>query len=576
MVVIHFQEALSQLCVFGIDDAHWIDADSWTFLFDLSVEPNAILVLTSCPLNKVEHKPPAMQDLLRHPDTKVINLEGLTPECMVKLACQKLEVDSIPQEIEEIIHKRSHGVPLWCEELVQIMLDLNFLEITSKKAMLNVTQKKRWKKIKIYEDTLPSATRTSLPESYPKLQTGTTPTTKLSGVEFGDIPIPDSVAGIVLARIDHMSASDQMTLKCAAIAGTTFKRTLLQAIVPNCDANKFYKSLNVLADSGILECAVAAELRRESTAGLHGVEQAEMHCTCLEINSTSTLRLQTNKAEISTTPRKSIKPAATSTVNRCETLQFVHTYIQETVYYLWTESQRKNLHETAAHFLEQQAHRCKNCGEGPFTGGNQSILEHRKLPVGAGRPLIGRLIPVTAGVDDGSFTCDMRKFPSMTVQSSKGSSSFIPKIDSKQNNLAIEIEMKIRTHLDKIYFSNTATMDVEMLECHCDKIISNVYPQLVRHWRAAGNLQNTIAYLIEAGAAAAVTGKNMEALALLQEAKNIAEQGEAPQLISKMEHGRIYSLVGQVSCSTHIFDNNCVLFNNPLPLPPYSTKLLAT
>ena len=554
MVIIYFQEALSHACVFGIDDAHWIDAQSWAFLLDLSHERNAILVLASCPLKKIDHKPPAMKDLLNHPDTKVINLEGLTSTYMIQLACQKLDVDSIPQEIEEIIHKRSHGVPLWCEELLEIMLDLNYLEIISRKAILNATQVKKRSKTKANPDDRTKSGH----EGHKSTKSASSRKTKLSGVEFGDIPIPDSVAGIVLARIDNMSASEQMTMKCAAIAGTTFKRTLLQAIIPNCNPHKLQQSLNVLADTGILECAAAAEQRRMSIVEPSRLnDMHEFHCSCLDrpmlYSRISSQKIQKSQSSFSTRSKQFLQRASTVvvTIGGCETLQFVHNYIQETVYYLWTESQRKKLHEKAAHFLELQAHRCKNCGEGPFTGGNQSILEHRKLPVGAGRPVIGRLIPVTAGMEEGSLSNDEdgRGLSLITTKSDEVKSdtkSHISAVESRQNQLAIQIEMKIKTHLDNIYLSNISTMDVEMLDCHCDEIISYVYPQLVRHWRAAGNIKNTITYLIEAGAAAAIIGNNMEALSLLQEAKNITEHSEH-QVIKILERGRIYSLIGQVS-----------------------------
>ena len=73
-----------------------------------------------------------------------------------------------------------------------------------------------------------------------------------SGIGIADIPIPDSVAGMVLTRIDHMSATEQMVLKCAAILGTSFTRTMLQAIVPNYSPASFHAALNTLAQAGIV------------------------------------------------------------------------------------------------------------------------------------------------------------------------------------------------------------------------------------------------------------------------------------------------------------------------------------
>ena len=122
-----FQEALSKPCVFGIDDAHWVDHDSWEFLLDLALDPNAILVMTTRPLKKTKQSA-AMLEILNHPHTKILSLEGLSPDDMITLASRFINVDSLPEILQQIIRERSHGVPLWCEELVETMVELQYLK----------------------------------------------------------------------------------------------------------------------------------------------------------------------------------------------------------------------------------------------------------------------------------------------------------------------------------------------------------------------------------------------------------------------------------------------------------------
>ena len=43
---------------------------------------------------------------------------------MIELACRILTVDEVPELLQQIIRERSHGVPLWREELVETMLEL--------------------------------------------------------------------------------------------------------------------------------------------------------------------------------------------------------------------------------------------------------------------------------------------------------------------------------------------------------------------------------------------------------------------------------------------------------------------
>lgn len=329
-------------CVFGIDDAHWIDPDSWLFLLDLIREPNAILIFTMRPLHSIVKKPPALMEILGHPNTKVLKLEGLAPEHTVELTCRLLDVKTIPDQLKEIVHIKSHGVPLWCEELVETMLELDYLKIEDDGENEEATGasdsiRKRGKSVFIHKFRERSGSIAA------------------DVITASDIPIPDSVTGMVLARIDHMSASVQMTLKCAAIVGTLFTRTMLQTIIPNCNTVALHNSLNTLAEAGIIECAVAAKRKAIMSEEMpeESLEKAasRLNCTCLETDE-----------HVPTASHKyhSLSPP----VNECENLEFVHHYVQETAYNLCTEAQRKELHEKAAHFLENQAHKCKNCGEG--------------------------------------------------------------------------------------------------------------------------------------------------------------------------------------------------------------------
>ncbi len=543
-------------CVFGIDDAHWIDPDSWNFLIDLEREVNAILILTTRPLERMEKKPPALVEILNHPHTKVIHMQGLDSEEMVELTCRQLEVDSIPPELKEIIYKRSHGVPLWCEELVGTMLELNYVKIVE----LSDDEGKE-KKNKRQITLLNNMRRQSVDGE---------------GLLARDIPIPDSVTGMVLARIDHMSASEQMTFKCASVIGTVFTKTMLQAILPNCNPMAFHNSLQALAEAGIVECALLSKARSMMSDQEEVGEAASLpripsslECACLEkadiMNHAH--HTATHKHHTSYPP-----------VDECETLQFVHNYVQETAYNLCTEAQRKTLHTSAAHFLENHAHKCKNCGGGDFIGGRTQSLIRKK------RKCVTRRVYVGAGGTrlqnksvQGSPTLTPTDTPRMSITgagqmenseaeqriSEAGRRSSEPgrrsseagrrtsEADKRRRSSSASTKLreattdrrKLSVNSLKLSSSNT-TMIVE--SCHCDEVLAKVYPQLVRHWRAAGDMHNTMVYLIEEASAAVATCNNMEALSLLQEAKEIYEDLDKT-LVSNQELGRMQSLRGQVS-----------------------------
>lgn len=497
-------------CVFGIDDAHWIDLDSWLFLLDLMREPNAILILTTRPLERITKKPPALIEILNHPHTKVITLQGMGSNEVVELVCQQLGVNTIPDQLKEIVMKRSHGVPLWCEELVETMVELDYLQVVNDDDVTSSS---------VNEGEVPKKALLSFKGRSNSI------------IQSEDIPIPDSVNGMVLARIDHMSASEQMSLKCAAIAGTNFSRSMLQAIIPNCMPTAFHKSLNDLAEAGIIECAVASKVRsmkcEENEEDLLQHSESSLYCPCLE------------KSEHINKPADLLHKHHTTypLVEECESLQFVHNYIQETAYNLWTETQRKTLHEAAAHFLESQAHKCKNCGGGDFlTGRNNSIAKKMKsniskrVYVGSGGSRLQQRHGKTANQREGVQGGGKAKQKNRKTSGSSG--------ESTRSSMQQDGDEKRKQSINVM-------LEIDMEECHCDLVLAYVYPQLVRHWRAAGDLHNTMTYLIEEASAAVATYNNMESLSLLQEASEIIENDKS--IVTNQERGRLESLIGQVN-----------------------------
>ena len=374
-----------------------------------------------------------------------------------------------------------------------------------------------------------------------------------SGIGIADIPIPDSVAGMVLTRIDHMSATEQMILKCAAILGTTFTRTMLKAIVPNYSQASFHDALNTLAQAGIIECAIAAEVMGlqadlQTRSKDHLPMDSQHHCPCLTKES----HLEHSLNHTSTTLHAKDHPP----VDQCEMLQFVHAYVQETAYGLWIESQRTSLHESSALYLESQAHKCTNCGGGGFLAGFKKSMANpapnkEQNRRGSARP----------GTARGSLSTQnklrrMSARRSSTAAEVFGSSSDLrerrpstaPYLDVSQNLDPLEIsrEQEVTSGVRYNSIGEVDIFGIDVQDCHCDEVLAHVYPQLVRHWRAARDIDKTVEYLIESASAAVATFNNMEALAFIQEVRELfVEYGG--KLLSANEQIKMESISGQVS-----------------------------
>ena len=377
-----------------------------------------------------------------------------------------------------------------------------------------------------------------------------------SGIGIADIPIPDSVTGMVLTRIDHMSATEQMVLKCAAVLGTSFTRTMLKAIVPNYSPSSFHSALNTLAQAGIVECAIAAEARGlrsdlQTRSRDHlPLEDLQHHCPCL----TREAHLETSSLNH---PSTTLHAKDHPLVHQCEMLQFVHAYVQETAYGLWTESQRTSLHESSALYLESQAHKCTNCGGGGFLTGHKTATNAQSKKRQQDRKMSNCRGSVRPSTARGSLSArnKLRRMSARRKSTAADPSSDLadrrpstaPILDAPNEYGAIGVEPQATSGVRYNSIGEVDVFGIDVQHCHCDEVLAHVYPQLVRHWRAARDTDKTVEYLIESGSAAVATFNNMEALAFLQEAHELVS--DYGKLLSANEQMKMESISGQVSSS---------------------------
>ena len=89
---------------------------------------------------------------------------------------------------------------------------------------------------------------------------------------------------------------------------------------------------------------------------------------------------------------------------------------------------------------------------------------------------------------------------------------------------------------------------IDLSNCQCAEVLASVFPQLVDHWRAAGNKLKTLRYLTESGAAALATSANMQALSYLYEVQTMIKETKKDEqpLATREETARVESLIGQV------------------------------
>lgn len=535
--------------MFGVDDAHWIDQYSWSFFLDLAKEDKAIVLLSMMPLvfsKDQKSCPKAMEKLMQLPGSKVLHLKPLKPEKMVELACTLLGVDELPGPIEDIIREKTHGIPLFAEELVESMLERNVLNFHSvvKPSKLGGTHGRKIQWLRKVSCTLNTS------------------------ISLSDIPIPESINEMILSRVDHLPTTAQLTIKCAAIIGTTFSKSMLRGIIPKQFESTFDNSIRLLQAPGIIRCAVAEAYKMAIDDGNedHFLDNQNLYCPCLE-------HIKHYQSGSSMQDEKNVF-INEQNLDHCETLQFSHPIFQETIYGLWTEKQCIQLHEKAAVFLESQAHKCKSCGGGGFVAGGQNSPYMKKRNDSGGNAkgkmsgnirafmgLHGRKarerrrnkVAPSKELNESSFNRTRRQSvfsnPVQHKRSSIGSMNWVSNArfsTMSRTGTASSSRRTSSNQSDQWHPMTSSMADVDLQNCQCADILAHVYPQLIIHWKAAGNTEKTVHYLIEAGNAAIATNNDMEALALLDEAKEIMQKSKK-KLLSEHEMAVFESSYGQVS-----------------------------
>ena len=550
--------------MFGVDDAHWIDQYSWSFFLDLAKENKAIVLLSMMPLmfskDNNNTRPKAMEELMKLPGSKVLHLKPLKPEKMVELACILLGVDTLPKPIEDIIREKTQGIPLFAEELVESLLERNVLNfhsvVVTGKHNKDPAQGRRNRWLRKVSCTLNE------------------------NVSLSDIPIPESINEMILARVNHLPATAQLTIKCAAVIGTTFTKSMLKGIIPKQFESTFDNSIRLLQAPGIIRCAVAEAYKMAIDDGNedHFLENQNLYCPCLE-------HIKHYKSDTSVRDGKGVL-IDEQNLDHCELLQFSHPIFRETIYGLWTEKQCVQLHENAAVFLESQAHKCKNCGGGGFIAGGQTTDYMKKVGVSGGaggegngtngkgklsgnlRAFMGlhgrkardrrRKIAPSRDITTPTYAHRGRRPSIFSNQgqhqnSSVGSLNWVsnPKFSTLSRNGMEPLTERHSSNQSNQWNSSPLTSSsiaaVDLQNCQCAEVLAHVYPQLIIHWKAAGNKQKTVHYLIEAANAAIATNNDMEAIALLDEAKEIMRQSKK-KLLTEHEKAVFESSYGQVSC----------------------------
>uniref|UniRef100_A0A8D2LEA2 Adenylate cyclase 10 n=1 Tax=Varanus komodoensis TaxID=61221 RepID=A0A8D2LEA2_VARKO len=458
--------SMKEALIFVIDEAQFIDSASWDFLGNLLEKVAIFMVMSLSPGNHKGRRPCATAArIMSSPNTTYIQLRALTPSVIVQKACQDLGVVSIARELETFLIQRSHGNPFYCEELVR-NLHLNHV-LQFHLVEEDEEREDEWESLfseRPRPARLPGASLTR-PEGC-----------GAHGSREGGAPPGGDLRRIALAELDNMNPSEQMVVKCAAVIGVTFSTELLLHILPEWTKIKMTQTLAALVESHIFMCFGE---QKGSKAAWAEASFSDDLCICSKgLHRGDARRLKQEEA-----------------VMRCELMGFCTPLLQEAAYELWLKSQKKALHLKCASHLEQQAHRCKCCGEGDF------VALHRHVVSG-------------------------------TLQNRES-----------QSMKPVPVKEKMLNEAALVLVSET----LRRLECECEGIVESVIAPLAQHFLATGNHSRAFYYLLECASGYVYLSNNYMAFTYLNTAESLLKSVPRPKLFSQFEESVLHSLKGEVS-----------------------------
>lgn len=191
LLVALLQRVAQDRLVVILEDTQWMDSSSWELLEEAAARvPRLLLLLTS----RSSSDSDARLARLKRFEIENIALDAMAPLEIRGIVASRLGASELSSELGQWIEGRCEGNPLFAEEIALMLVERGAVRVRDGCAEV----------------------------------TGEQPLAQLS--------MPDTVHGVLAARIDRLAADDQLTVKIAAVLGRHFRVDSLSAIHPQPEA----------------------------------------------------------------------------------------------------------------------------------------------------------------------------------------------------------------------------------------------------------------------------------------------------------------------------------------------------
>lgn len=227
-------EAIAQVqpLILVIDDLQWADEALLTLLEYLTGRISDFPILFLCL---------ARPDFLERrrdwgggqPNFTTIILDALTPGETTELIAELLSANDLPDVLLHTIQRRAEGNPFFVEEIVRMLIDQGAL----------IKKDGTWRTSSQNEDALSELASPATPPE----------DTLLDRHYVLPLRVPDTIQGVLAARVDLLSPIEKQVLQCASIVGRTFWVSAVLELVDDLDRETVLPTLEQLTLRDFIE-----------------------------------------------------------------------------------------------------------------------------------------------------------------------------------------------------------------------------------------------------------------------------------------------------------------------------------
>lgn len=225
--------AQNQPLILVIDDLQWADEALLNLLAYLTERITAYPILFLCLARQdfLERRPAWSNG---QPNFTTIILDALTPSETAELISELLDTHELPDVIVHTIQKQAEGNPFFVEEIVRMLIDQGVL----------VKEDGTWRISAQSEDALSELASPATPPD----------DTLIDQHYLLPLPrVPDTIQGVLTARVDLLPPVEKQVLQCASIIGRTFWLSAICELTENLSRASISLTLEKLIQRDFLE-----------------------------------------------------------------------------------------------------------------------------------------------------------------------------------------------------------------------------------------------------------------------------------------------------------------------------------